>query len=410
MLHLFEGYGIELEYMIVDRETLNVLPISDRLLIGGDGAVASEIERGDIAWSNELVLHVLELKTNGPVAALSGIYEKFQKNIVAINELLRPLGAALMPTAMHPWMNPAVETKLWPYENSEVYGQFDNVFGCRRHGWANLQCVHINLPFADDEEFGRLHAASRILLPIIPALASSSPVLESTITGFRDSRLEVYRHNQERVPSVAGRVIPEPIYGRLEYERQILEKIYSDMESHDPQGILRHDWLNSRGAIARFQRNTIEIRIVDIQECPLADLAIATAIVAVLKALSGGRCSRFDEQKTWSIDRLEPIFLETIRHAEAAVIEDAAYLELFGLRGLRRCTAGELWRAVLELLSCDGAPEWGGYREALGFILSKGALSSRISRALNGDCSHDRLKAVYQELCNCLAAGRLFGN
>ncbi len=34
-LHLFGGFGIELEYMIVDRETLSVLPVADRLLVGG---------------------------------------------------------------------------------------------------------------------------------------------------------------------------------------------------------------------------------------------------------------------------------------------------------------------------------------------------------------------------------------
>ena len=31
-LALFEGVGIELEYMIVNRETLDVLPIADELL------------------------------------------------------------------------------------------------------------------------------------------------------------------------------------------------------------------------------------------------------------------------------------------------------------------------------------------------------------------------------------------
>ena len=29
---LFDGFGLELEYMIVNRETLDVLPIADELL------------------------------------------------------------------------------------------------------------------------------------------------------------------------------------------------------------------------------------------------------------------------------------------------------------------------------------------------------------------------------------------
>ena len=36
----------------------------------------------------------------------------------------------------------------------------------------------LNLPFSSDEEFGRLHAAIRLLLPLLPALAASSPLVE----------------------------------------------------------------------------------------------------------------------------------------------------------------------------------------------------------------------------------------
>ena len=31
-LHLFEGYGVEIEYMIVDRDTARGAPISDELI------------------------------------------------------------------------------------------------------------------------------------------------------------------------------------------------------------------------------------------------------------------------------------------------------------------------------------------------------------------------------------------
>ena len=73
-LHLFEGYGIELEYMIVDRDTLDVLPVTDRVLEQVAGETVNEVERGPLGWSNELVLHVIELKTNGPVAAAQVVW------------------------------------------------------------------------------------------------------------------------------------------------------------------------------------------------------------------------------------------------------------------------------------------------------------------------------------------------
>ena len=72
-LSLFEGYGVELEYMIVDSTTLGVRPITDRVLAEVAGEITTEVELEEIAWSNELALHVIELKTNGPASSLDGL-------------------------------------------------------------------------------------------------------------------------------------------------------------------------------------------------------------------------------------------------------------------------------------------------------------------------------------------------
>ncbi len=101
-----------------------------------------------------------------------------------INGVLEPLGARLMPSAMHPWMDPHREMVLWPHENSSIYEAFNRIFDCRGHGWANLQAVHLNLPFRGDAEFARLHAAIRVLLPLLPALAASSPFIDGRLPGL----------------------------------------------------------------------------------------------------------------------------------------------------------------------------------------------------------------------------------
>ena len=84
-----------------------------------------------------------------------------------------------MPSGMHPWMQPARETRLWPHESGPIHRAYDALFDCRRHGWANLQSMHVNLPFGEDltpdGEFARLHAAVRLVLPLLPALAASTP-------------------------------------------------------------------------------------------------------------------------------------------------------------------------------------------------------------------------------------------
>ena len=194
-LSLFCGYGIEIEYMIVDRTRLAVLPVSDRLISSVSGSVVNDVERGAIAWSNELVMHVLEVKTNGPAAGLAGLPELFLENVRDINARLEAMHGMLMPTGMHPWMDPYKETRLWNHDNREIYDTFNRIFNCQGHGWSNLQSMHINLPFADDREFALLHDAIRVLLPVLPALAASTPFADGGFTGMMDTRHEGYRHN-----------------------------------------------------------------------------------------------------------------------------------------------------------------------------------------------------------------------
>jgi gamma-glutamyl:cysteine ligase YbdK (ATP-grasp superfamily) len=398
-LGLFEGFGVELEYMIVDAHTLDVRPISDRVLCAVAGSYVSEHELGALAWSNELALHVIELKTNGPAESLSPLAERFQGHVRQINEILAPLGARLMPTAMHPWMRPEAELKLWPHEYNAVYEAFHRIFDCRGHGWANLQSVHLNLPFADDEQFGRLHAAIRLLLPILPALAASSPVVERRLTGLADNRLDVYRGNCRRVPLVTANVVPEGVFTRNEYDDQILKAMYRQIAPLDPEGTLQHEWLNARGAIARFERQTIEIRVLDVQECPAADLAICQAVVGVLEALIAERWSSVARQQSAGVASLAETLTATIRDAEGAVMTDREYLGHFGIK-LPGISAGDLWRHLMKQI---GALE---SDPALSIILGEGPLARRIERALHGDLS--RLEAVYGHLCECLAEGRMF--
>ncbi|MDW8287787.1 MAG: glutamate-cysteine ligase family protein, partial [Flammeovirgaceae bacterium] len=273
MFSLFEAFGVEIEYMIVDKDTLHIRSIADKLIFDTTGSYTSEVHRGELAWSNELVNHVIEIKCAHPASSLIGLQRKFWQNVCEINQRLEKYHAMLLPTGTHPLMYPH-EAELWKHEYNEIYALYDRIFDCRGHGWVNLQSTHLNLPFANDEEFGRLHAAIRILLPIIPALSASTPLLEGKLTNYLDVRLETYRHNQDKIPSITGKVIPEQVFTQQDYEEKIFKPIIRDIRPYDQEGILDRHFLNSRGAIARFDRGAIEIRIIDTQECPKADLAI----------------------------------------------------------------------------------------------------------------------------------------
>jgi gamma-glutamyl:cysteine ligase YbdK (ATP-grasp superfamily) len=402
-LGLFDGAGIELEYMIVHRETLDVLPVADELLKTVVGKYSNDYEKEGICWSNELALHVLELKTCGPVRTLAETDALFHQDIERINEILENFDGMLMPTGAHPWMNPCTEAKLWPHGQRSIYETYHRIFNCEGHGWTNLQSCHLNLPFHGSDEFGRLHAAIRLVLPIIPALAASTPILDGQRQSFLDTRMEYYRTNSARIASITGGIIPEPIFTPAAYKKEIFARMYRDIAPFDPEGILRDEWLNARGAIARFERNAIEIRIIDIQECSRADLAIAAGINGLVQAIAAEKWSGYHDQKGWQAEPLKKILSSTVRAAEDAVISDRAYLESFGIFGQGTISAGELWGYLAGRIAVE--------RElAATFIdiVKNGSLANRILKALGREITRRKLKTVYRDLAECLQENRLF--
>ncbi|HPA73602.1 MAG TPA: glutamate-cysteine ligase family protein [Spirochaetota bacterium] len=400
-LRLFQGLGVEAEYMIVDRESLAVRPIADILLRDARGEIVNELEDGEIAYSNELVKHLVELKTNGPAGDGAGLDALFAKGVEAMNERMAPRGAMLLPTAMHPFMDPKEETKLWDHGDLEIYETYHRIFDCRRHGWANLQSLHLNLPFGSDAEFGALHAAVRVALPLIPALAASSPVMEGRLTGSMDTRLEVYRDNQKKVPSIAGKVIPEDVFTQAGYRAKILEPMYRDMASLDPDEIIRDEWLNSRGAIARFDRNTIEIRLIDTQECPAMDNAVAWAVVYLVRGLVEGFFSPPAALRKFPTDLLAEVLWSAARKGGETVISGREYQGLFGLDGSARSGA-KVWRLLAGSLA-ERYPEFRAVLPRLEMLTGHGTLAERIVRGIGEKGGRDDIARVYRELAGCLA-------
>ena len=401
--HLFEVFGIELEYMLVHSDSLKVNPIVDKLLTRKNGSLTSDVENGKIEWSNELVAHVVEIKTNGPTPDLDSLDELFGENVKEINAFLKDFDSELLPTAAHPLMDPDKEMQLWQHNYSKIYALYNRIFDCRGHGWSNVQSMHLNLPFFDDAEFEKLHAAVRLLLPIIPGLSASSPIFEGKFTGYKDARMQVYKTNQKEVPQMTGKVIPEQLFSRAEYFKGIFGPINKAIKPFDSENILNHHFLNSRGAIARFDRGAIEIRVIDLQECPKADLAIAVLIIETLKLLVSEEMISLEDQKSWHENELFEIFDAVIKDAENTRITNKRFLDIFDLG--EEATVREIWKKIYERVRENISVK---HRKSIEFLLDNGSLSSRILEALMGDYSEENIKRVYRELGKCLAENRFF--
>lgn len=403
--NIFERFGIELEYMIVNKETLQVIPRAD-IALGKDkkGVPLSDVQRGNVGLSNELVSHIVELKCAEPISSFALWSNNFHKEIIHLNKELAKINAMLLPSATHPFMNSHEEMVLWPYDCNDIYSTYDRIFNCKGHGWANLQSTHLNISFNGDAQFESLHAAIRILLPIIPAIAASSPYLDSKFTQYKDSRLETYRHNQEKIPSIAGQIIPEPVFSYADYDREIFTPIKNDIAPYDPEHLLNHFFLNSRGAIARFDRGAIEIRLVDIQECPAADVAIAELEVAVLKNIAAQKWTSIQKQKSLDTQSLASILNNTIKNAENAVIEDIPYLLSLGIEG-SFVKASDVW---FHLYNQSKKYISAASQKVLEKILARGTLSSALLKKIGEHPSRDRLVYEYAKLAQCLAQNCIY--
>lgn len=395
---IFEAYGIELEYMLVNKNNLNPVNLAD-LVLGETG----EFDNGSVAWSNELAKHIIEIKTAGPKKDLLQASLDFQENIKKINNILKPQEACLLPSGAHPWLDPK-KAELWPHECTDIYKAYDRIFNCQGHGWVNLQSTHLNLPFSNDQEFKALHTAIRVLLPILPGLAASSPFLDGKPTGMMDTRLKFYNSNQKNIPEISGKIIPELVFSQAEYQEKILNKSYQAIHPYDPEGLLKHEWLNSRGAIARFSRMAIEIRILDIQECPKMDICIVGVIIEILKKLVGQSWADFDAQASFSEEDLAKIYQESMVYGLNTKINNSAYLQLFGLEAHQNILLKDLWQHCVNKLGSLADP----YLENLKIILESGCLSERMLQSYSKNKTPEKIRNIYEDLRDCLAQGEAY--
>jgi len=408
--HLLEDCEIGLEYALVARDSLDVLPVADKVLqqVAGAREPVPVAVRGELEWSNRVALHTIRLRNARPTGDLQVLARRLQDEIVAMDASLAGSATRLMPGGMHPWMNPAHETRVWPRGKAAVvYEAYDRIFDCRTHGWSSLQSVRLHLPFANDAEFAQLHAAVRVILPILPALAAASPYADGRATDWMDYRMEAYRHNADKVPDVNGEIVPEPAIGRDDYERRILQPMYRAIAPFDTDNVLQHEWLNGRGAIARFDRNALEIRVLDVQECPAVDVAIAALVIDFAADLCEGRFRRPTLDDQMGTRALARLFLACIHDGDRARIDDPDYLALLGLTQ-SRCTAGEAWWEIAERLDRTNSRYSSFWRAALEFNLSRGPLARRLLRAIGPRPDRAALHELYSALCDALQNGKPF--
>ncbi len=401
---LFEVVGLELEYVVVDEDLRPRCLVEDAFR-HIHGRPTSDVEFDGVGFSNELAAHVFEIKTNEPTESLAQAEAELQRGLRFFAEVLREKFAArLLPTGMHPFMHPR-ETRLWERASRAIYRTYASIFPIHEHGWLNVQASHVNLPFDSEPRTVTLHNAIACLIPYLPALAASSPVYEGAVGPSVDNRLEFYKKNQRRIPQITAQVVPEYITSFSDYRRKVYAPIRRALADFPGTERLQAEWVNSRGAIMRFSRRAIEIKVLDVQECIKADVAIAVFIRGALRHLvrrleTGALVLPDHAMLVADLDA-------TIREgSEAAVV--ASHLRPRALEDQGKTTARSILGGLLDAADPETAAEERPYLAVIEDRIRRGNLSERIARQLrrrsrrrNGS-ERDVIREVYEELIGCL--------
>jgi hypothetical protein len=277
--------GPEHEFSLVNQE-LKALPIVDKIIKDFHGRIVNFVEQSHFTFGKELQLHVMEIKPNMPFKSPEKFEETMHEAVLIIGDFLESkYGAYLLGTGMHPLLT-LEETIVWPHRHRQIYQAYSKIFNLKQHGWLNIQSFQLNMPYFNEEKAILMHNVLAEICAYLPAISASSPIYERKFGAYIDNRLHFYMTNQKEVNSVTGDVIPEYIFSFDQYKKEIIEKYSMELAKKGVDKCLLHkDWVNSRGAIFRFDRKAIEIRIMDEQECIKSDVALSCFIRALLRGL-----------------------------------------------------------------------------------------------------------------------------
>jgi glutamate---cysteine ligase / carboxylate-amine ligase len=358
--------GTEHEYSIND-EQFSARPVSDEILREICGRYESEILFGDVKLGKELQKTVLEMVPTSPADNLVSLETPLVNGMARFNRIFRGR-YRLLGLGMHPLARPA-EIPVWNHDEGEYYEVYNRLFNIRQHGWLNIQALQINISYRNNRELVNLYNRIRTLLPYLIAVTASSPVVEGRLTGTCDNRLVYYRENQQAIPQICNRIIPEKIGTVTDY-LAFQEGIFAELRARDAT-LLCEEWVNSSGLIIRFSRKCLEIKALDEQESIRSDMAVCAFVRSLLRCRS--------------------LPVESGQETLLALTEEAIRNGTAGLRP----ELGQLYRAAWE----HATPDERQYLPVIQSRIWTGSLAELIDRRIRRG---DEIRPVLEDMAECL--------
>jgi gamma-glutamyl:cysteine ligase YbdK (ATP-grasp superfamily) len=355
------------------------------------------VRLGEIAFGKELQAHVAEFKANTPFDSPEVFEETMQEAVETILGFLeKHYGARLLGLGMHPSLRLG-EAKVWSHRHRQIYEALSKIFNLNQHGWLNIQSFQLNLPYRNQREAVKLYNALANVLPYLPAVAASSPIYESKIGDCMDNRLRFYLTSQSEVPSITGDIIPEYIGSFEEYEKTTVQQYSEDLAKlNAPKCLLNKAWLNSRGAVIRFDRRAVEIRVLDEQECVKSDVALSCYIRASLRGIMTD-----EEYPRLAHETLVENLNQVVKHGLDTYVQHP-----------RGKTARQVCRHFWKIASENATVEEKRYLPIVKQRIEDGSLSDKIlkevaKKAQKTDLT-EAIFSVYSRLAACLEKNKVY--
>jgi len=402
--HASRGYrtlevlGPEHEFSIID-EKLRPLPIADVIIKQLCGRVRNNVSFSDFVLGKELQKHVMELKAIKPFRSPQDFEEIMYGAAVKVLDTLEKFGAHFLGTGMHPTLS-LDEARVWDHWDRQIYEAFDKIFDLKQHGWLNIQSFQLNISYRNESEAVKLYNTLAEVLPYISAVSAASPIYESRLGESVNNRLHYYWINQAKIPSITGEIIPEFIDSFETYRNLTIRRYSEDLrKTQAPNYMINQEWINSKGAVIRFDRRAIEIRVMDEQECIKSDVALSCFTRALLRGLIQSKVGSdvADLSHSVLVRNLNAI----IRNGLDAKINHGKYF-----------TARDLCRKLYEIAYENASEEEKRYLWVIKRRIENGSLSERIlkhvqTRSQRTDLN-EAIFAVYSELAEKLRKNEIY--
>jgi carboxylate-amine ligase len=249
--------GVEEEFSILDRETLDLVPRYEQLRAAADG---DPVLREGV--TGELISSEIEI-ISGAGANLRSALASQRERRVALFALAAAHGVELGASGTHPW----ADYREQPIIDTEHYRRVED--GLKYVAWRNNTfSLHVHVGCRDIDRAVRACDRLRPVLPLLLAISANSPFLDGRDSGLHSARTQSFTKSFPRCG------IPDVFSSWTAY-REYIEFLIATNSIVEFTQV----WWSVR---PHFSFGTVEVRICDAQSSAPESDALTSLIVACI--------------------------------------------------------------------------------------------------------------------------------